>query len=148
VFLPKLNAFEPCGIFLTTAYLRANWWFVEKIRVVIGYESRLVRELVRGIISRHTDFDVVGEIQEERGILPAIEQDQPDCLILEQGKSDRRPAICDSVFRRFPHMKILTVASGSEESTLYWVSTEICSARIETSEEGVLNALRSKVGSR
>jgi DNA-binding NarL/FixJ family response regulator len=120
---------------------------VERIRVEIAYESRLARELVRGIVSRHADFEVVGEIQEERGILPAIEHDQPDCLILEQGQSDRRPAICDFVFRRFPHMKILTVASGSEMSTLYWVSTEICSARIETSEEGVLSALRSRVGS-
>ncbi len=117
---------------------------MEKIRVLIAYESRLIRELMRGIVSRHADFEVVGEIEEERQILPTIEENRANCLIIEQGKSDLRPAICDSVFRRSPHMKILTVASGSEESMLYWASTEIHSARVETSEEGVLNALRNR----
>jgi DNA-binding NarL/FixJ family response regulator len=121
------------------------WWFVEKIRVLIAYESRLDRELIRAIVVRHADFEVVGEIQDEWAILAAIEQNQADCLILEQGSPGRRPAICDSVFQRAPHMRILTVASGREESTLYWVSAEIHTALIETSEEGVLNALRGKV---
>jgi DNA-binding NarL/FixJ family response regulator len=119
---------------------------MEKIRVLIAYPGRLDRELIRGVVSRHADLEVVGEAQEEGGILPTIEQRQADCLIIEQEKSGKRPAICDFVFRRSPQMKILAIASGSEQSTLYWTSLEIRSARVETSEEGVLNALRGSVG--
>jgi len=129
---------------MTPTHWLAYWWPVEKIRVLIAYESRLIRELMRGIVSRDADFEVVGEIEEERQILPTIDENQADCLIIAQGESDLRPAICDSVFRRSPHMKILTVASGGEESMLYWVSSEIRSARVETSEAGVLNALRNR----
>jgi len=120
---------------------------VERVRVLIAHESRLARELVRAIVSGHADFEVVGEVQDEREISSAIEQNEADCLIIERSETSERPEICDVLFRRWPHMKILAVASGSEDSALYWVSREICAARVETSEEGVLNALRSgKVG--
>ena len=118
---------------------------MEKIRVLIAYQSRLARELVRTIISRQEDLEVVGEIQDEPGVLSAVEQNQADCLIIEQEKLDQRPAIRDAVLRRSPEIKILAVASGTEKSTLYWVTREIRSVPVETSEEGVLDALRGKV---
>jgi phosphopantetheine adenylyltransferase len=102
---------------------------------------------VRTIVSGQEDFEVVGEIRDEAGILSGIEETDADCLIVAQEKFGRRPAICESVLRKSPHLRILAVASGSEESTLYWASTAIRSSRIETSEEGVLKALRSTVGS-
>jgi AmiR/NasT family two-component response regulator len=120
---------------------------VEKIRVLIALESRLARELVHSIVSGHADFEVVGEIEDVLGIIPAIEQTKADSLIITQERLGKRPAICDFVLQRSPQIRILAIASGSEESTMYWITTEIHSARIETSEEGVVSALRNKVGS-
>jgi DNA-binding NarL/FixJ family response regulator len=104
-----------------------------------------MREVVRTALSRHADMEIVGEIEDETEILPALERTHAECLIIAQEESGARPAICDSIFDNFPHMKILAVAPGSDDSVLYWVFMEIRLSRIETSEEGVINALRGQV---
>jgi DNA-binding NarL/FixJ family response regulator len=101
-----------------------------------------MREAVRTALSRHTDMEIVGELEDELEILPAIEQTHAHCLIVAQEEIDRRPAICDIVFEKYPHMKILAVAPGSDDSVFYWMYSEIRLSRIETSEDGVINALR------
>jgi hypothetical protein len=100
-----------------------------------------MREAVRTALSHHPDMEVVDEIEDELDILPAIERTQAHCLIVAQEEFGR-PPICDFVFDKYPHMKILAVAPGSGDSVFYWVFMEIRLSRIETSEEGVINALR------
>ena len=104
-----------------------------------------MREAVRTALSRHADMEIVGELEDELEILPAIERTQAHCVVIAQEELGRRPAICDSVFDKHPHMKILAVAPGSEDSVFYWVFREIRLSRIETSEEGVIHALRGKL---
>jgi hypothetical protein len=87
-------------------------------------------------------MEIAGEIEDELEILPAIERTRAHCLIVSQEEFGRRPAICDNVFDKYPHIKILAVAPGSDDSVFYWVFMEIRSSRIETSEEGVISALR------
>ena len=118
---------------------------MEKVRVLVANRPRLMREVMRTALSRHVDMEVVAEIEDEIEILPALERTHAECLIIAQEEFGRRPAICDIVFDKFPHMKILAVAPGSDDSVLYWIFMEIRLSRIETSEEGVINALRGQV---
>ena len=118
---------------------------MDKIRVLVANQPRLMREIVRTALSRHADMEIVGEVEDELEILPALAEARPDCLIVAQEESDARPAICDAVFDKYPHLKILAVAPGSADSVFYWVFKEIRLSRIETSEEGVLNALRGNL---
>lgn len=118
---------------------------MDKVRVLVANRPRLMREVVRTALSRHADMEVVGEVEDEIEILPALERTHAECLIIAQQEFGRRPAICDRVFDNFPHMKILAVAPGSDDSVLYWVFMEIRLIQIETSEEGVINALRGHV---
>jgi hypothetical protein len=104
-----------------------------------------MREVVRAALSRHADIEVVGEIEDELEILPAIERTQADCLIVAQEEFGKRPVVCDYAFDKYPHLKILAVAPGSDDSVFYWVFMEIRSSRIETSDEGVINALRGNL---
>jgi len=90
-------------------------------------------------------MEVVAEIEDELEILPALERTQAHCLIVAQEELGTRPPICDFVFDRYPHVKILAVAPGSDDSVFYWVFMEIRLSRIETSEEGVINALRGNL---
>jgi len=120
-------------------------WCVDKVRVLVANRPRLMREAVRTALSRHADMEVVGEIEDELEILTALERTQAHCLIIAQEELGRRPAICDFVFDRYPHVKILAVAPGSDDSVFYWVFMEIRLSRIETSEEGVINALRGNL---
>lgn len=117
---------------------------VGKVRVLVANRPRLMRDVVQATLSGQPDIEIVGEIENEPEILPAIEQTHADYLIIAQEEQGSRPSICDFVMEKYPHMKILAVAAGRGDSAFYWVSTEIRSTRIETSEEGVLNALRSK----
>ena len=118
---------------------------MEKIRILVANQPRLMREIVRHALSRHPDMEVVGEIESEIEILPALAQTRPHCLIIAQDEFGVRPAICDEVFDKYPRMKILAVAPGRDDSVFYWASMEIHLSRIETSEEGVLNALRGNL---
>jgi DNA-binding NarL/FixJ family response regulator len=120
-------------------------WCVDKVRVLVANRPRLMREAVRTALSRHADMEVVGEIEDELEILTALERTQAHCLIIAQEELGRRPPICDFVFDRYPHVKILAVAPGSDDSVFYWVFMEIRLSRIETSEEGVINALRGNL---
>lgn len=115
---------------------------MDRVRVLVANRPRLMREAVRTALSRHADMEIVGELEDEFEILPAIERTQAHCLIIAQEEFGRRPAICDIVFEKYPHIKILAVAPGSDDSVFYWVFMEIRLSRIETSEDGVINALR------
>jgi len=118
---------------------------VDKVRVLVANRPRMMREVVRTALSRHADIEIVGEVEDDLEILPALERTQAHCLIVAQEEFSRRPAICDFVFDKYPHIKILAVAPGSDDSVFYWVFMEIRLSRIETSEEGVVNALRGNL---
>ncbi len=116
-----------------------------KIRVLVGNKPRLMRELVLATISDQPDIEIVGEIQEEHEILPMVERTNPDFLIIALEESDERPSICDLLLERFPRVKVLALAPERDSSFFYWTSFNIHSDRIEVSEQGILNALRSRM---
>jgi DNA-binding NarL/FixJ family response regulator len=119
-----------------------------KVRVLVANRPRLMRDLILETIDGLPDIEIAGEIQDESEILEAVERTQPDFLIVTLGDSDERPAICDSVLARHPQIRVLAIAPDRNSTIYYWVSPEIHSAPIETSEGGMLSALRSRTNHR
>ncbi len=117
---------------------------MKRVRVLVANRPRLMRDLVLATISDQADIEIVGELQGDFEILDAIEQTQPDFLIIALDESDERPIICDFVLEKFPNMKIIALAPHRNSSIYYWGSVQIHSTRIEASEDGVLNTLRGK----
>lgn len=115
---------------------------MKKIRVVVANRPRLMRELVLATISDQPDIEIVGEASDEAAILEAIEQLQPDFLVVSLDETDERPAICDFVLERFPGLKVLAIAPDRNSTIFYWASFDIHSNRVQASEEGVLKAIR------
>ena len=118
---------------------------VEKIKVLVANRPRLMRELVLETISAQPDIEVMAEIQDDSMIAQLVEELHPDCLIIALDQSDNRPDICDSLLERYPHLRILALASERNTSIFYWATLSIRSNRVETSEQGILNALRGRV---
>jgi DNA-binding NarL/FixJ family response regulator len=116
-----------------------------KVRVLVANRPRLMRELVLATIGEQPDIEIVGEIQEEAEIPTMVERTNPDFVIIALGESDERPRICDWVLRKRPELRVLAIASDRNTTIYYWVSPEIRSSRIETSEGSMLRALRSVV---
>jgi DNA-binding NarL/FixJ family response regulator len=116
----------------------------QRIRVVVANRPRLMRELVLGAILEQQDIEVVGEIKDEDEIPNAIERTRPDFLIIALNETDQRPALCDTLIRLYPEMRILALAPERNFSIFYWGSFGIHESVVETSEAGVLSTLRLK----
>jgi DNA-binding NarL/FixJ family response regulator len=116
---------------------------VAKQRVLVANRPRLMRELVVATLGDQPDFEIVGETENESEITEIVERTRPDYLIVGREESDVRPGLCGFLLGRYPQMKILAVGTDSS-SVFYWAFVDIRSSAVETSEEGMLNALRGK----
>ncbi len=114
------------------------------VRVLVAIRSRLIRELVLATLADQPDIEIVGEVQDDAEIPAAVENSYPAFLILAMDRPEQRPSLCDSLLRQYPEMKILALAPEHNSAVFYWASLDIHSHRVETSEEGILSALRGR----
>jgi len=114
------------------------------VRVVVANQPRLMRELVLETVRQVPDIVVVAEIQNESDIMRAVDESDPDFLIVTLNESDRYPTICDLLLQRHPRMKVLALAAGRNRSLFFWASFDIHASAVETSEAGILSTLRGK----
>ena len=115
---------------------------MKSIRVLVANRPRLMRELIMATISDQPDIEIVGEVQDESVITSAVDQTRPDFLIVALERRGRLPDFCQSILRSHPQVKIIAIAPDRNTSVFYWASLRVQSNEIETSEAGVLSALR------
>jgi len=115
---------------------------VQRIKVLVANQPRLMREVVLEAISAHPEIEVLGEIQDDSKIAEVVDKLHPDCVVIGLEQPDSRPGICDFLLERYPHLKILALAAERNSSIVYWATMSIRSNRVETSERGILDALR------
>jgi DNA-binding NarL/FixJ family response regulator len=115
---------------------------MKSIRVLVANRPRLMRELVTATIADQPDIEVVAEVEDESGVEAAVDQIQPDFLIVALDKRDQFPEYCQSILQKHPQIKIIAIAPDRNTSVFYWASLHVQSNPIEASEAGVLNALR------
>jgi len=114
------------------------------IRVVVANQPRLMRELVLEAIHEQSGIEIIAEIEDESAIPEAVDATHPDFLIIALDESNQRPPLCDTLLRRYPEMKILALAPERNSSIFFWASFDIHESPAESSEAGILNALRHK----
>lgn len=117
---------------------------MHKIRVLVANRPRLMRELVLATISDQPDIEIMGEIRDDSEIAHVVAESHPDVVIIALGNPENRPLLCDALLSRHPELKILALAPELNSSVLYWSTVQIHSARVESSEDGILGALRSR----
>jgi DNA-binding NarL/FixJ family response regulator len=117
---------------------------MNKVRVLVANQPRLMRELVLATISDQPDIEVMGEIGDDEALMAMVMQCKPDFVIIALDESGQRPLICDELLGEHPKMKVLALAPDRNNSVFFWSVPNICATRIENSEEGILSALRTK----
>jgi hypothetical protein len=117
---------------------------MKRIRVLVANRPRMMRELLLATISDQPDIEIVGELQDDTQVFESVERTQPDFLIIALEETGERPALCDLILDRHPQTRIIALSPEGNLSIFYWASLKIRSNQIETSEEGILNALRTK----
>lgn len=115
---------------------------MEKIRVLVANRPRLMRDLVLATISEQPDIEVLGTVDDESALVAAVKELEPDLIIVALDNPQQRPAICDYLLIHHPLVKVLAVAGDQDDSVFFW--SDIRSAAVESSEEGILNVIRGK----
>jgi chemotaxis response regulator CheB len=117
---------------------------LKRIRVLVANQPRLMRELVLATIADQVDIDVVGEVRNESELIDMIEESRPDVLILALDVPEKRTTQCGFLLGRYPQMRILALAPEENRGTIYWAIVDVRTRPVESSESGILSALRER----
>jgi AmiR/NasT family two-component response regulator len=116
------------------------------VRVLVANRPRLMREMVIATIADQPDIEIVGEVVDESDLNEIVEQTQPDVLILALEEPERPRGQCGFLLGRYPRMRILALAPEQNRGIYYWAMIDIRNKPVESSEAGVLDAIRSRPG--
>jgi len=103
-----------------------------------------MRELVLAVIADQPDIEVIGEVEDENQLTEMIEDAEPDVLILTLDDADKRIAQCGFLLGRYPQMKIIALAPEKNRGLFYWATVDVRTKPLESSEAGLLSALRER----
>jgi chemotaxis response regulator CheB len=117
---------------------------VKRVRVLVANRPRLMREMVMETIADQPDIEVVGEVVDERDLNDIVEQTQPDVLIVSLEEPEQPLGKCGFLLGRNPAMRILALAPEKNQGVYYWAMVDIRNKPVESSEAGLLNAIREK----
>jgi DNA-binding NarL/FixJ family response regulator len=116
---------------------------LEQTRIVLVDMPPLLREIVREATSREPDLEVVREHEAGADLRAAVEQDDPDFLIV--GSAEATEATVDSLVTAGRRLRALEVRSDGRESVLY----ELRPHRVllgEISPDTLLHTIRTPPG--
>jgi DNA-binding NarL/FixJ family response regulator len=117
---------------------------MKRIRVLIANQPRLMRELIMTTISDQRDIELVGEVSKSEDLTEAVAQTRPDVLIIAMDEREKYRVQCGFLLGRYPEMKILALAPDQNRAQFYWAIVDIRSKPLESSEAGILGAMRQK----
>lgn len=112
------------------------------IRILVANHPKLMRDAVLAAFTGQPDMEIVGEVSDNAEVEDRVNQTSPDLLITTLEDSGERPAICESVFKAHPRIRIIAVSSRKNDIACYWAVLHINSKNIEPSEESMLLAAR------
>jgi chemotaxis response regulator CheB len=115
---------------------------LKRVRVLVANRPRLMREMVIATISDQPDIEIVGEVTKESELNDMVEQTQPDVLIVALEEPERPLGKCGFLLGRYPRMRILALQPEKNRGMYYWAKLDIRNKPVESSESGVLNAIR------
>jgi DNA-binding NarL/FixJ family response regulator len=93
----------------------AEAWEIK--RIVLVDMSRLLRGIVRGVLSIHRDMRVVREVEDEQAVISAVDETDANFVIwgVDGGF---KPTVCE-LFDRFPRVRVIAIEGDGRDSFLY-----------------------------
>lgn len=115
---------------------------MKRVRVLVANRPRLMREMVLATIADQPDIEIVGDVEQILNLPELVEQVQPDVLIVALDNPEKGSGECGFLLGRYPHMRILALAPEQNRGVFYWAIVDIRTMPVESSEAGILSALR------
>lgn len=119
---------------------------MKRVRVLVANQPRLMREMVIATLADQPDIDIVGEVTRESDLNEMVDQTQPDVLIVALQEPEKPLGKCGFLLGRYPRMRIVALAPEKNRGIYYWALVDIRNKPVESSESGLLNAIRESPG--
>jgi chemotaxis response regulator CheB len=107
-----------------------------------------MRETILSTFADQPDIEIVGEVSDDAEIMESVKRTLPNFVVIALDQPGRRPRVCDDLLREHPEVRVIAVAPANNYIVYYWASLDIHSSDVEASEDGMLNALRTKLVTR
>ncbi|HEX3820513.1 MAG TPA: hypothetical protein VHW45_09280 [Candidatus Sulfotelmatobacter sp.] len=119
---------------------------MKRVRVLVANRPRLMREMVLATLADQPDIEIIGEVTNDHDLNDIVEQTQPDVLIVTLSEPEKPLGQCGFLLGRYPRMRILALAPEKNRGVYFWAMVDIRNKPVESSEAGVLNAIRERPG--
>lgn len=112
-----------------------------KIKVLLASRPKLLSEVIRYMVARQADMEVMGEVLDPIELLLAVEATDAGVVIVTPLEANGEPHICLQLLAKYPQLKIVTQSAKGEAAYLYQSGSP--KQRIdEPSEQSILGAIR------
>ncbi len=120
---------------------------MQKIKVLLASRPKLLSEVIRNMIARQPDMEVMGEVLDPIELLLAVVETKAEVVIVTPLDSEEEPRLCRHLLADHPQLKIVTLSRTGVAATLYESGSR--QQRIqEPGEESILRAIREVVRAR
>ncbi len=114
---------------------------MQKIKVLLSSRPKLLSEVIRYLITRQPDMEIVGEVLDPLKLLRASRQTAVDVVIITPLKANGEPKICHLLLSEHPQLKIVTQSANGEAAYLYQAGVDKHRIK-EPSGHSILGAIR------
>ena len=90
-------------------------------RIVLANGSRLIRDMLKRIIFKSDQLEVVREVVDQKELPTVIEHTQPEWVILSLSFDNGIPAWVDSFMASHPSVRFLALAADGSKIKLKWL---------------------------
>jgi DNA-binding NarL/FixJ family response regulator len=86
--------------------------------VILAYEPRLVREMLRRVICKTSTLEIVAEVTDLAQLLPVVEETDAQCVITSLSADGEAPDVVESLLAVHPSVCVLAVANDGSQAKI------------------------------
>jgi DNA-binding NarL/FixJ family response regulator len=117
---------------------------MRKIRVLLANRPRMVRALVREMIERQLDMEVVGEILDPLDVISSVQETEADIVVVAINNNSEAQELRRRLLAQCPNIAILALSLSGDIAFIEQLRPQR-REMVDPSEATILHALRQAV---
>jgi len=95
--------------------------FMSEHRIILANGSRLLRDMLKRILYKFDQFEVVREVADQKDLPLFIEHTQPEWVILSLSYDNLVPAWVDAFMITHPSVRFMALAADGSKIKMKWL---------------------------